>query len=259
MTSEESVEERRLLAELAELHRAERAPEAVRTRLVARLEREPAPRSRARWTLPLLAAAVLGVVVSGLFAGRLLERRAGPELALRAEPGAALAPVATAGCPDYPGARDAAALLRTTGREVLLAGLAAQAVEQTTARCGVLQRRYLSYVPPSLPRRSSVPVLLVLHGAGDDAESLWKLQTRRRFDELASRNSFIVIYASALPLGAAAPNERRWHSGGDAAIDDERYLQLIVADLRRRELIAGSNDVYLVGHAEGAVMALQAV
>lgn len=259
MTSDESVDERRLLDELAELHRAERAPEAVRTRLVARLEREPAPRSRARWTLPLLAAAVLGVVVSGLFAGNLLERRAGPELALRAEPGVARAPVASADCPDYPGSRDAAALLRTTGREVLLAGLSVQAVEQPTARCGVLQRRYLSYVPPSLPRRSSVPVLLVLHGAADDAESLWAVQTRRRFDELASRNSFIVIYPSALPVGAGAFDERRWRAGDDAAVDDERYLQLIVGDLQRRGVIAGSNDIYLVGHAAGAVMALQAV
>jgi polyhydroxybutyrate depolymerase len=275
MTSDESVDERRLLDELAELHRAERAPDMLRARLVARLSREPAPRRRARWALPALAAVVLGVVVSGLFAGQLLERRAGPELSLRAEPsaergtqpgaeratapGAARAPVASAGCPDYPGARDAAALLRTTEREVLLAGLAVHAVEQSSARCGVLQRRYLSYVPPSLPRRSSVPVLLVLHGATDDAERLWAFQTRRRFDELASRNSFIVIYPSALPVAAAAPSERRWLSGGDGTIDDERYLQLIVGDLQRREVIAGSNDVYLVGHAEGAVMALQAV
>lgn len=258
MTHDESMHERRLLEELSELHHAERAPEDVRARLIERLSREPAPSPRARWALPALAAMVLGLVCTGLLAGRLLERRAEPELVLRAEPSGALAARNAPTCPDYPGARDAAALLRTTERDVLLAGLAAQAVAQPTARCGVIQRRYLSYVPPSLPRRSSVPVLLVLHGATDGAESMWRQQTRRRFDELASRNSFIVIYPSALPRHGAAPNESRWQRAGDGTVDDEQYLQLIVADLERREVIAGGNEVYLAGHAEGAVMALVA-
>jgi poly(3-hydroxybutyrate) depolymerase len=251
MTHDESIEERRFLDELGELHRAERAPDALRAKLTARLAREPLPRSRVRWALPALAAVILGGVAAGLFAGKLLE---GPELRLRAEPSAAAAP----SCPDYPGARDAEALLRTTDRDVLLAGLGAHALEQRTARCGALQRRYLSYVPPSLPRRSGVPVLVLLHGTRERAEDLWGLETRRRFDELASRNSFIVIYASALPRDGGTSDGSRWQIGGSAGVDDEQYLELIVADLLEREVISGKNEVYLVGHDEGADIALLA-
>jgi poly(3-hydroxybutyrate) depolymerase len=109
-------------------------------------------------------------------------------------------------------------------------------------------------------------VLLVLHGGPDRAEGMWAIQTRRRFDVLASRNSFIVVYANAVPghgtdpLLPRLPNEGRWHVQEDVskAVDDEEYLQLVVEDLLRREVIDGRNDIYLVGHAEGAMMALQA-
>jgi poly(3-hydroxybutyrate) depolymerase len=269
MTEPSAFDERPLLDELGRLHRAERAPDELRRALIEELRARQAAlrtrsRSSARWRLPAMAALAAGVVAAGWVAIEQLGEGARTALVLRPEPSEPSAQiVAPPSCPDYVGMRDAAALLRTTEGDVLRAGLQVHAVEQPTRRCGTLQRRYLSYVPPSLPLRSSVPVLVILHGAAERAEGMWAVQTRRRFDVLAARHSFIAVYADAVPTGDASQpgqNEPRWQSSssGAAELDDEQYLQLVVEDLLKRQVIAGQNDVFLVGRAEGAQLALRA-
>jgi poly(3-hydroxybutyrate) depolymerase len=266
----EAPELRAWLDELARLHRDERAPEALRRSLIERLAHAPPAPSRtapARWSLAALAALVMGVALLAVLALRSAGQRPRAGMIVQPEPSiAATRAEPPPGCPDYPGVRDAAALLKTVDRDVLLAGLQVHALEQQTPRCGPIQRRYLSYVPPSLPRGSTVPVLLVLHSGPDRAEGMWAIQTRRRFDMLASRNSFIVVYANAVPghgMGPsvpARPNEGRWQTNDLAAaeFDDDEYLQLVVEDLLRRGVIDGQNEVFLVGQSEGANLALQA-
>jgi poly(3-hydroxybutyrate) depolymerase len=137
--------------------------------------------------------------------------------------------------------------------------------EQPTKACGPLTRRYLSYVPRALGPRSAAPVLIMLHGSRGNAEAARTFLARDRFDFLAARDRFIVVYGNAAPgpFSSANPlhvNNGVWREGAndDGQVDDVEYLALVLADLRARGVIAGDNPVFLVGHSNGGSMTLSA-
>lgn len=137
--------------------------------------------------------------------------------------------------------------------------------QQPTKRCGALPRRYLSFVPKRLGQAASVPVVMVLHGSSANAESMQQYMTRGRFDELATRDGFIVIYGNAAP-GAHTdpspnmPNTGVWRQGelDDGDVDDVAYLLTVLDDLKTRGVISGKNPVYLTGLSNGGGMVLKA-
>jgi poly(3-hydroxybutyrate) depolymerase len=141
-------------------------------------------------------------------------------------------------------------------------GLALHTFDMETFSCGPVARRYLELAPRGVGSKSGAPVLIVLHDAGQSAE--WARMDRRwHFDDVARREGFILVYANAAP--GSATNIQIGNSGswqGDARthpeVDDEDYLQRIVADLVLRHVIDGNNDVYLAGVGGGARMALMA-
>jgi poly(3-hydroxybutyrate) depolymerase len=143
-------------------------------------------------------------------------------------------------------------------------GLAVHTFDQATAGCGPVQRRYVSYVPPALGARTTAPVVLVLHGQGASAEAMMTFQTRGTFNRLADEKRFVVVYGNGLPTSfdiAGLPNSGRWRSEYTelgATVDELGYLRRIVDDLGARAVIAGGNDVYLVGQSNGGGMALSA-
>ncbi|HEY7376883.1 MAG TPA: alpha/beta hydrolase-fold protein [Polyangia bacterium] len=143
-------------------------------------------------------------------------------------------------------------------------GLAVHTFDQATAPCGPVQRRYVSYVPPALGARATAPVLIVLHGQGASAEAMMTFQTRGTFNRLADAKRFVVAYGNGLPTSfdiAGLPNSGRWRSEYTelgATVDELGYLRRIVDDLTARAVIAGGNDVYLVGQSNGGGMALSA-
>lgn len=132
--------------------------------------------------------------------------------------------------------------------------------EQPTKNCGAITRRYLSYVPQSLAGRSDAPVLIVLHGMGADAESMRGFITQTRFETLAEREKFIVVYGNAAP-GSATVVERpngggfRKDLSGRSQVDDFAYLQRIIDDLTAHGAISGNNPVFLAGLSDGGGMA----
>ena len=163
------------------------------------------------------------------------------------------------GCPQNLAAEHGAA----TDPDVINAGLTVHTFETPSRGCGPIVRRYLTYVPPSLSNETRAPVLILLHGGPDRAENMRSIQTQRRFEVLAARHGFIVVYASAVPSKDSDPgvlNQGRWRTHGYVRpeVDDEVYLLRIVEDLLARRVIDGTNPVFLVGYAEGANMALQA-
>ena len=137
--------------------------------------------------------------------------------------------------------------------------------EQPTPACGALMRRYLCFVPSALGPRSAAPVLMMLHGSGSNAESARTLQTRARFETLAARDSFIVVYGNAAP-GADTrpdpgfPNTGAWRLGAGSGepVDDVDYLQRVLGDLTARGVIQGGTPVLLAGISNGGGMALEA-
>lgn len=140
-------------------------------------------------------------------------------------------------------------------------GVVLHTFEQTTPACGPLTRRYLVYVPTTLPSRSDAPVLVALPGAGSDAENLRDFMTHERFERLADRDGFIVVYANAAPSSdtlAAWPNGGSWRMDPGSDVDDQDYLARVLTDLEDRAVTSGTNPVFLVGHSNGGGMALSA-
>jgi poly(3-hydroxybutyrate) depolymerase len=144
-----------------------------------------------------------------------------------------------------------------------LPGFTAHTFEQTLPTCGPITRRYLELVPPGLARRTRAPVVILLHDAGEAAETVHAQKGRLNFEDIAQRNELVLVYANAAPglatsvhIGdsGAWQTDRRTHG----EIDDEDYLRRIVEDLGTRDVIDASSDIYLVGYGDGAAMALDA-
>lgn len=131
--------------------------------------------------------------------------------------------------------------------------------EQSVPGACAVARRYLEYVPEGLALPAAAPVLVLIHDASDSAEDLRDVQTLRRFDELARRDGFIAVYASALPDSTRRAS-RRWRLENDPEpeIDDEAYLAQVLEDMRRRGVLGSDTPALLLGHGQGAELALRA-
>lgn len=119
-------------------------------------------------------------------------------------------------------------------------------------------RRYLRYVPKGLPP-SSVPVLLLFHGANVEAETMAWHETYRDFERLADEHKFIVVYGNAYSPESIPPLEYPgiWNAclaehRGEAP--DVSYVREIVAQLDKDYRIDRSR-VYAIGISNGGGMA----
>jgi poly(3-hydroxybutyrate) depolymerase len=152
----------------------------------------------------------------------------------------------------------------TSSVSKLKEGLSLRTFEQATKSCGTVTRRYLSYVPKRLEPRTSAPILIALHGSECSAE-IMQYSTKGRFEELATRDGFIVVYGNAAP-GAASdpasnfPNTGAWRQDfyDDGEVDDVAYILSVIDDLKARGVTNGKNAVYLVGLSNGGGMVLKA-
>lgn len=138
--------------------------------------------------------------------------------------------------------------------------------DQQTPRCGPIRRRYLRYVPSHLPLNSNAPVLFALNGTNGNAEGFQNFLAHGRFDELATRDGFVVVYGNAAPGQHSSHdpkwghNSSSWRHGGtdDGEVDDVAYLEMVLDELKTQSVISGNNDVYLVGLSNGGGMVLKA-
>lgn len=257
-------------------HRAERAPDALRRRVLeqARGGRVRSPReiprahprlSHGSW-LALAAAVVsvaagVGLVVTRHVVDGPARFAAGPgavtpsaEPALPGSPPPAPSPA----CPQpLPLPRWDQAQLDPSAK---LTGLEGQVLKTETRGCGTLERRYLVRLPAQ--PTPAAPVLIVLHDAGQSAEA-GQIQTRWWFDDVTAQRGAVLVYANGGPI---APRQNGWQVNAgvwqtDAeaypSVDDVAYLQAIIDDLRARPGLA-QGDIFLAGTGSGAVMALVA-
>jgi len=142
-------------------------------------------------------------------------------------------------------------------------GLTVHTFEQQTFTCGPLTRRYLMQLPPGHQARSNAPVLIVLHDAGESAETMLARRDRLDFSGIAREKGAIVIYANAAPgsatsVGVADSGAWQTDPRTHQEVDDADYLSGILTDLGVQHVIDGHNDVFLVGYGDGAAMALDA-
>lgn len=276
-----------LLSALRQAHHAELAPLDLRRRVLSRLESE-ARSQRFRWAAllrqrrpmtlllasvaVLLAALVLKSSTRGLRPAEGTSVAFGPEPALRdsatvvpggRQPLEGSRPPLARPCPLQEVPKGATIAPAETDFDSRRVGLVVRVLELRTPRCGSLTRRYLEYVPASVAGKVNPAIWILLHATGESAEAMRTEETRWYFDALAEREGFIVVYANAAPgleTDPNVPNSGSWQTSERASpyVDDELYLERVVADMRARRGDSGESPVYLVGRVEGADMALSA-
>ena len=120
---------------------------------------------------------------------------------------------------------------------------------------GSRRREYLVHVPPSYERQERLPLVMVLHGCNQDHVDM---QTITRFDELADRHGFIVVYPFITGYrGVRLRNCWGWWrrveiSRGSGEVED---LWNIVTAVRRSYRI-DPDRIHVTGLSSGAAMAV---
>jgi len=111
------------------------------------------------------------------------------------------------------------------------------------------KRTYRIHVPPSLPKKTPVPLVFSFHGGGGNAEQAEKFT---RFDPLSDRDGFIVVYPDAL--------NKNWNDGRNAQniqsqrekVDDVGFISALLARLTR-EYNIDPKRVYATGPSNGGI------
>ncbi len=123
------------------------------------------------------------------------------------------------------------------------------AIQQRTLEVGGLSRAYRLFAPLSLDRSRPAPLVLMLHGVGNSAQSMVEAT---QFDRTADRAGFVVAY----PEGV----NQTWNAGycclGGASVspDDVAFLARVIDDVRVRQNVDPAR-VFAVGVSAGGMMA----
>jgi len=126
------------------------------------------------------------------------------------------------------------------------------------------ERRYLVYAPESLPPRP-VPVVLVFPGYTANAEAAAFYYTHTRFETLADRDGFVVVYGNGLPDPPRTREPPPVPQGGflqgcllphDGDGIDVSYVRRILDDLGH-ELPIDRTRIYATGLSAGGGMAFE--
>jgi polyhydroxybutyrate depolymerase len=119
-----------------------------------------------------------------------------------------------------------------------------------------LERQYILYQPAFKTGHSGArPLLLVLHGGGGTNSGMLRL-TKGRFNELADRDGFFVVY----PQGV----DKSWNDGRPdkisgahrKGIDDVGFLRALIEHLIARYPI-DSKRIFVTGISNGGLMSFQ--
>ncbi len=113
-------------------------------------------------------------------------------------------------------------------------------------------RTYILYVPKNLDKKKPVPLLFALHGGGGQAKNMIGL-TNSRFNELADRDSFIVVYPNAV--------EKNWNDGrgiykyysNKNNVDDVGFIAELIKRISKEYKI-DEKRIYSTGISNGGFM-----
>ena len=127
-------------------------------------------------------------------------------------------------------------------------------IQQGSLQHDGVRRTYLYYIPAALnTSHAPAPLVLVLHGGGGNAKSMVGL-TRGRFNDLADRDGWIVVYPDGM--------EKHWNDGRNPPsdgwrrddYDDVGFLSALL-DKLIKEKGADPQRIYVTGMSNGALMA----
>ncbi len=118
-----------------------------------------------------------------------------------------------------------------------------------------ISRDYLVYIPNNLPKRTKIPMVIMLH-AGDSNAT--ELKSGGTMDMLANFYKFIVVYPNGT-IEEAGTNKRRWNAGtccgvaSSTNVDDVAFIDKLITQMKSEYNIDNSK-VYMLGVSNGAML-----
>jgi polyhydroxybutyrate depolymerase len=117
-----------------------------------------------------------------------------------------------------------------------------------------VSRLYRLHVPASSNSLSKKPLLIALHGYGDNP---WIMEAYTGLSRLADKNQFIIVY----PYGTNSPEDKflSWNAGSccysamAANTDDVGFINALTDNLVSRYPI-DPDKIYLIGYSNGAML-----
>jgi polyhydroxybutyrate depolymerase len=112
-----------------------------------------------------------------------------------------------------------------------------------TIRVGNVSRSYQLF-QPSKPSAAPMPLVLVFHGGGGNAEAMSK---KTDFNQYAERDGVFVAYLQG--------DKKHWNDGrelSDSRADDIGFVKALIAKLEKEKHI-DSQRIFAVGHSNGAI------
>ena len=123
--------------------------------------------------------------------------------------------------------------------------------EKHTLKWQDRSRSYLLYTPPGVSNLDTLPVVFAIHGGGGTAKGLERI-TKRRFNELAYEQKFLLVYPNAV--------SKTWNSGRleilkprNKDVDDVGFLLAILEELKA-EFNVDESKVFATGISNGGFM-----
>lgn len=120
------------------------------------------------------------------------------------------------------------------------------------------ERKYHVHVPPSYNGKTPMPMVILLHGHGQDGETIAQ---HTKFDQMANREGFIAVYPDARSW-AGRDEWRAWDTdnglippGADA--DDVSFMRQII-DRTEKDYKIDPKRIYMAGLSNGGMMSFRA-
>ena len=116
------------------------------------------------------------------------------------------------------------------------------------------QRSYRVHLPPAYDGKKPLPLVLVLHGGGGEAEGMALITG---FNEKADRKGFIAVYPNG--TGILSGQFLTWNAGNccgpalDLETDDVGFFRALLEKLKR-DFAIDSKRIYVTGLSNGGMM-----
>ena len=116
-------------------------------------------------------------------------------------------------------------------------------------------RTYIVHVPENARPDKPLPVLVMLHGAGGDAE---RARLASGFDDYSDADDFIVVYPNGTQA-ADVPGEYSWNAGACCGlpqrtkVDDVGFISAVLDEVAAQHPVDASR-VYLTGFSNGGML-----
>ena len=125
-----------------------------------------------------------------------------------------------------------------------------------TLRHDGLKRDYILYQPSDRTAHAGMrPLLLVLHGGGGTHHNMLRL-TKQRFNELADRDGFFVVYPQGFDKSWNDGRADKISGAHRKGIDDVGFLRALIEDLIDRYPI-DDRRIFVTGISNGGLMSYQ--